>query len=132
MEKIISRASRVKSAVAHEPCIMETMRLPLVQSILVAGLLTGCAGESSIKPAEVLDERTGVTVAALQEPLEFVEAAGSAQLGDAKRASFAYLGPLEWDRSGDISYGLWIHLAPGNDRQVSDIHAPGAVTILLD
>lgn len=107
---------------------MRTMRVRLVQCVLAAGLLAGCAGQSSIKPAEVLDESTGVTVGALQAPMEFVENAG--HVGE--RASFAYLGPLEWDRSGDLSYGLWIHIAPGNDKQAADIHAPGAVTLVLD
>lgn len=108
------------------------MRLPPLQSFLVVGLLSACAGGSSIKPAEVLDERTGATVGALQKPMEFVQAARNASLSGAHHASFAYLGPLEWDRSGDISYGLWIHVAPGDDRQVGDIGAPGAVTLLLD
>ena len=108
------------------------MRLRLVQSVLAAGLLAGCAGESSIKSAEVLDEHTGVTMSALQAPLEFVENGGNAGPGAARRPSFAYLGPLEWDRSGDITYGLWIHVAPGSDRPVGDIHATGAVTMTLD
>lgn len=107
------------------------MDLRLVQCVLAAGLLAGCAGESSIKSAEVLDEHTGVTVGALQEPLEFVETGGTGS-GAARRPSFAYLGPLEWDRSGDISYGLWVHVAPGNGRPVGDIHATGAVTMTLD
>jgi hypothetical protein len=108
------------------------MHRALFQCLLAAACVCGCAGVSSFKSSEVLDERTGVTVGALREPLEFVEAAGNAALADAKRASFAYLGPLEWDRSGDLSYGLWIHVAPGNDRQVADIRAPGAVKITLD
>jgi hypothetical protein len=99
---------------------------------VVLGFLAGCAGQSSIKPAEVLDERTGITVGALQEPIELVQNSRYAPPTEARRTSFAYLGPAEWDRMGDISYGLWIHVAPGNDRQVSDIHAPGAVTLNLD
>jgi hypothetical protein len=108
------------------------MRLSLVQSLLVVGLLVGCAGQSSIKPAEVLDERTGVTVGALQEPIEFVETVQNAALGNGKRTSFAYLGPVEWDKSGEITYGLWVHIAPGNDRQVGDFRLRGAVTLILD
>jgi hypothetical protein len=111
---------------------MEMMRLPLIQAVLLLGLLTGCGGQSSIKPAEVLDQRTGMTVGALQEPIELVENAQNAALASGKRTSFAYLGPVEWDRSGEISYGLWIHVAPGNDRQVGDIHSRGAVTLILD
>ena len=108
------------------------MRLSLVQSVMVVGLLVGCAGQSSIKPAEVLDERTGVTVGALQEPIEFVEAVQNGALGDGKRTSFAYLGPVEWDKSGEITYGLWVHIAPGNDRQLGDIRSQRAVTLILD
>ena len=108
------------------------MRLSLVQSVMVVGLLVGCADQSSIKLAEVLDERTGVTVGALQEPIEFVEAVRNGALGDGKRTSFAYLGPVEWDKSGEISYGLWVHIAPGNDRQLGDIRSQRAVTLILD
>ena len=107
------------------------MLLPLVQFAMV-GILAGCAGGSAIKPAEVLDERTGVTVGALQEPIELVQNLQNAVPGNGARVSFAYLGPTEWDKSGDISYGLWIHVAPGNDRQVADIRSKGAVSLMLD
>jgi hypothetical protein len=33
---------------------------------------------------------------------------------------------------GDLKYGLWVHLAPGNDWQFDDIRAQGAVTLTLD
>jgi hypothetical protein len=79
-----------------------------------------------------LDETTGVTVGALQEPLEFVQTAKNAALANAKRASFAYLGPIEWDRMGEISYALWIHVAPGNDLEVGNIQSRGAVVLDLD
>jgi hypothetical protein len=39
---------------------------------------------------------------------------------------------VEWNRSGDISYSLWVHVVPGSDRQVGDIHGDGAVTLMLD
>jgi hypothetical protein len=108
------------------------MRLPLLQAAVALGVLVGCADQSSIKPAEILDERTGVTVGALREPIELVEDSQAVAPGSSKRASFAYLGPLEWDRMGEITYGLWLHVAPGNDTQVSDIHLPGAATLNLD
>jgi hypothetical protein len=107
------------------------MRLPLFFAAGVLGLLAGCAGQT-IKPAEVLDESTGTTVGALQEPIEFVQNARNADLANGKRTSFAYLGPIEWDRMGEITYGLWIHVAPGNDAQVGSIVARGAVTLDLD
>jgi hypothetical protein len=105
------------------------------QWILVApflGALWGCSGQSAIRPVEVLDERTGITWAALREPIELVQGAPSALVAAGKRISFAYLGPVEWNRSGNFSYGLWIHVAPGNDRQIGDIRAAGAVTVILD
>ncbi|MDB6083381.1 MAG: hypothetical protein JWN43_1262 [Gammaproteobacteria bacterium] len=108
------------------------MRLRVIQAVMLAGLLAGCGGHSSIKPAEVLDERSGMTVGALQEPIELVESAQNAAVASGKRSSFAYLGPVEWDRSGDLSYALWVHVAPGNDRQVGDIRSRGAVKMILD
>ena len=33
---------------------------------------------------------------------------------------------------GNITYGLWIHVAPGNDWRFEDIKAPGAVRLSLD
>jgi hypothetical protein len=95
------------------------------------GLMTGCAGEA-IKPTDTLDETTGMTVGALEDPIEFVQSAQNAVVSPAKRASFAYLGPIEWDRMGEISYGLWLHVAPGNDVQVGSIQSPGVVTLNLD
>jgi hypothetical protein len=107
------------------------MRLPRFKAALVLGLLAGCAGQSSIKPAEVLDERTGMTVGALHKPIELLQGSQTvAAYG--KRISFAYLGPVEWDNMGDLKYGLWVHLAPGNDWQFDDIRAQGAVTLTLD
>ncbi|MEA3152321.1 MAG: hypothetical protein QOD56_3260 [Gammaproteobacteria bacterium] len=104
----------------------------LFKMAVITVVLAGCANRASIKPAEVLDERTGVTVGALQEPLEFVVNSQNAALSNARRATFAYLGPIEWDRMGEISYAVWVHVAPGNDRQVGDIRAQGAVTLNLD
>ncbi len=70
-----------------------------------------------------------MTIATLQAPLEFVE---TGMLNVGKRSSFAYLGPVEWDRMGEIRYGLWIHVAPGNDRAIVDITSPAAVSLSLD
>ena len=108
------------------------MRSVLPPIALISALLTGCFGQSAIKPSEVLDERTGTTVGALKQPIELVEDSSNTALANSKRASFAYLGPVEWDRMGEISYGLWLHVAPGNDKQIGDIRARGAVTLGLD
>jgi hypothetical protein len=96
---------------------------------LLAACLAACASSASHQPFERLDEDTGMTVSGLGRPLEFVE---SGLLSINKHASFAYLGPVEWDRMGQISYGLWLHIAPGNDRPVASIDAPSAVSLTLD
>ena len=33
---------------------------------------------------------------------------------------------------GTLRYGLWVHLAPGNDWRFDDIRSPRAVTLTLD
>ncbi len=107
------------------------MRLAMIFAWGALGLVAGCAG-GAIKPTDTLDETTGMTVGALQEPIEFVQSAQHAVVLASKRASFAYLGPIEWDRMGEISYGLWVHVAPGNDVQVGNLQSPGVVTLELD
>lgn len=94
------------------------------------GLLGGCAGSSRIAPVEALDERTGITLGVLKEPIELVPS--QPELGAAKRTTFAYLGPVEWDRSGTLTYGLWMHIAPGTDRALLDIREGAPPTLVLD
>jgi len=108
------------------------MLVPRIPIILLVGWTAGCTGQSSVKPVEVLDERTAVTFGALKRPVELLPSARDAVLILPKRATFAYLGPVEWNRSGALSYGLWIHIAPGNDKQPGDIHASDAVALMLD
>jgi hypothetical protein len=98
---------------------------------LSLALFSGCASEGSIKPAESLDESTGMTVGSLEKPLQLLQN-GLAALTPESHVSFAYLGPVEWDNMGAITYGLWVHLAPANDWQFDDIKAPGAVVLALD
>jgi hypothetical protein len=108
------------------------MRVAPFPVILLLGLNLGCAGHPAVKSVEVLDARTGTTVAVLKQPIELLPSAQYAAQASRKRLSFAYLGPVEWNRSGTLSYGLWIHIAPGNDGQPGDIHAAAAVTLMLD
>lgn len=108
------------------------MRAPLIPVFLLVGMAASCASQSSVKPVEVFDERTGITVSVLKEPIELVPSVRNAVPVLQKRTTFAYLGPVEWNRSGTLNYGLWMHIAPGDDRQVGDIGAPGAVTLILD
>jgi hypothetical protein len=98
---------------------------------LSLAFLSGCTSEGSIKPAEALDERTGMTVGSLEKPLELVQRGESAMTPE-PHVSFAYLGPVEWDNMGAITYGLWVHLVPANDWQFDDIKAPGTAMLALD
>jgi hypothetical protein len=112
------------------------MRLSLMVLGSVIVLSNGCASHSSIKPVEYLDDRTAMTVGSLKEPIELVPSLRQGGLhvitNLTKRLSFAYVGPVEWDRSGSIVYGLWVHIAPGTDRPVADIRSEGALTVVLD
>src|SRR3984957_5373284 len=108
------------------------MRTPLIPVVLLLGLIAGCASQSQTKPVEVLDERTGETLGALKEPIELVPNAQHTDLTPGKRISFAYLGPVEWNRMGTITYGLWVHIAPGNAREATDIRAPSTIELVLD
>ncbi len=108
------------------------MRAPLIPLFLLIASMSGCGGQSSVKPVEALDERTGATLGSLKEPIEFVPSAENAALVSRKRLSFAYLGPVEWDRSGAVSYGMWIHIVPGSGQQPGDIHASDDLTLILD
>jgi hypothetical protein len=112
------------------------MRLPLIAVIASSVLINACGTPASIKPVEYLDDRTAMTVGSLKEPIELVPSLRQRGLhvitNLGKRLSFAYLGPVEWDRSGSIVYGLWVHIAPGNDRPIADIRSNAAITIVLD
>ena len=97
--------------------------------VAVCALVAACAGEAVRPTVENLDERTGVTVASLQQPIDFIELATPSV---EKHSSHCYLGPVEWDRMGNVSYGLWLHVAPGNDQPVGDIQRESAVSLVDD
>jgi hypothetical protein len=107
------------------------MILRRFHATLAVWLMAGCATQSSIKPAESLDERTGMTVGSLRTPIELTQVR-QYMATSGQRISFAFLGPVEWDNMGRVSYGLWVHLAPGNDWQFDNIRVPGSVTLSLD
>ena len=119
------------------------MHLCTVQSVMIALFLAGCADQSSVKSVELLDERTGATMGALREPIAFIETglydllATSPQQASVStwgpQFRILYLGPVEWDRSGEYTYGLWVQVAPGvGGHRLDDIRARGAVTLKLD
>ncbi len=109
---------------------MRSLLLPFLLLLSVSA----CETPFTSKPVEFLDERTAMTVGSLREPIELapnVQTSAAARLLG-KHISFAYLGPVEWDRSGQVEYGLWVHIAPGSGQQMPDIHAPSAVTLQMD
>jgi hypothetical protein len=108
-----------------------SLRLRSIQFALIA--LAGCASQSPVKSVEMLDERTGMTMAALLQPMAFIETGIYDLLVPDKQPSVVYIGPVEWDRSGDFSYVLWVQVAPGvGGHRLDDISARGAVNLKLD
>lgn len=108
-------------------------RLCSAQFALICCLLAGCASESPVKSVEMLDEKTGMTMGALPRPMAFIETGIYDLLVPDKQPSIVYVGPVEWDRSGNYSYLLWVQVAPGSGgHRLDDIHARGAVNLRLD
>jgi ABC-type amino acid transport substrate-binding protein len=108
---------------------MVIYRLSRSCAALALLLATACSSTAELAPVQRLDERTGVTVASLPAPLEFVQSATAAP---GQHASFAYLGPIAWDTMGKLSYRLWVHVAPGNDRQVANLTGNAELQLTLD
>jgi hypothetical protein len=107
-------------------------RLRSIQFALTVSLLVGCSSPP-VKSVEVLDERTGMTMGALLQPMAFIESGIYDLLVPDKQPSIVYIGPVEWDRSGDFTYLLWVQVAPGvGGHRLDDIRARGAVNLKLD
>jgi hypothetical protein len=103
-------------------------------SLILSLGMAACAVQSSTKPIEYLDERTASTVAALKDPIEFTPSLHVVAVDKAggKQISFAYLGPVEWDKAGAYQYGLWLNVIGGSAWTPVDIRTPSAVTLVLD
>jgi hypothetical protein len=102
---------------------------------IIVLLLAGCATENSLPTVDILDETTGMTAGALPVPLAFMETGIFEDVANpvSTQASMAYVGPVEWDRSGQVQYMLWVQIAPGvGGHRLDDISAPGAVNLRLD
>jgi hypothetical protein len=101
---------------------------------MAVGLMAvACTAHSAIKSVEVLDARTGMTIAALQHPMAFVETGIYDLLTPDKQPSFVYLGPVEWNRGGEYTYVLWVQVAPGvGGHRLDDIRAPDSLNVTLD
>jgi hypothetical protein len=109
------------------------VRLRSIQFALMVSLSAGCASQSPVKSVEMLDERTGMTMGALLQPMAFIETGIYDLLVPDKQPSIVYIGPVEWDRSGDFTYLLWFQVAPGvGGHRLDDIRTRGAVNLKLD
>jgi len=74
-----------------------------------------------------------MTMGALAQPMAFIETGIYDLLVPEKQPSIVYIGPVEWDRSGNFTYLLWIQVSPGyGGHRLDDIHARGAVNLELD
>jgi hypothetical protein len=111
-----------------------SVRRGAVHCALIAGLLVGCASHVPVESVERQDERTGITVATLAQPLTFTETGIYDPLSpDHNQATLIYMGPVAWDRMGNYSYLLWFQVAPGVDgHRIDDIRARGAISLQLD
>lgn len=114
---------------------MTPSRAGLRLRILAAGacFLAGNVSLSAVDSVEMLDQATGMTIGAMSRPMAFIETGIYDLLAPNKQPSILYIGPVEWDRSGDFSYLLWVQVAPGVDgHRLDDIRARGAVNLKLD
>jgi hypothetical protein len=100
---------------------------------LLASGLAGCASDPAVKSVEMLDERTGMTIAGMPQPMAFVESGIYDLLAPEKQPTVLYIGPVEWDRTGYFSYSLWIQIAPGvGAHRFDDLRTPGELEMELD
>lgn len=113
-------------------------RITLTLRVVLYSLLATCAYRgtleaASLRSVETLDQHTGMTVGAMPKPLVFTETGIFDLLEPDKQPSVIYLGPVEWDRSGDLTYVLWVQVAPGvGGHRLDDLQARGAVALKLD
>jgi hypothetical protein len=118
---------------AGMPLPKPSLRLRSMLCALIACLVAGTPSLSAVKSVEMLDEVTGMTMGSLSRPMAFIETGIFDLLVPDKQPSIVYIGPVEWDRSGDFSYLLWIQLAPGvGGHRLDDIRARGALNLKLD
>jgi len=75
-------------------------------AVTMLSVSAGCAGLPAFhdEVRHVLDERTGVTIARLEQPLELTVSASTGPAND----PFAYLGPFQTNRMGERADYLWL------------------------
>jgi len=88
--------------------------------------LTACAGQPP--PVHSRLDASGITVVTLVDPL--VVARPVADLAAGTR-DYAYLGPVEVNRMGELSYFLWVGLASTIDRERVNAVPEAAETLVV-
>ena len=79
---------------------------PNCTAVLLLLALTGCLAPAGAPVRDKLDASSGLTMSALQSPLEFLSPATNG----ARASVFAYAGPFDLDRMGTRSLYLWVLL----------------------
>ena len=95
--------------------------------LLASMLMAGCASKSPLM-SERLDERTGVTITALDLPVTLAREAPD--LAYSSR-DYAFVGPVEFNRMGQRSYYLWIGMASTVDRSRTREAPPAPVALSI-
>lgn len=107
------RSARALTAGFDEAGDVMKKRSLLCAAVAVSAV-AACAPVSTEIVREQLDERTGVTVTSMSAPLEFFSPQPERGL---QAASFAYLGPIEINRTGQRQSYLWLSVLLGEDER---------------
>jgi len=83
-------------------------------AVVALAVVSACTPLGTNNLREQLDESTGVTVTSMSAPLEFFSPQPERGL---QAASFAYLGPVEINRMGNLQSYLWLSVLLGEDER---------------
>ena len=108
-----------------------SMRTLLGALLLATAVVTGCASVPQDKPLrERLDDATGATVTTLERPMAFYR---ERPMLAANARDYIYIGPVEVNRSGELTYMLWATYASTIDRgRGSGLRVPARAYLMLD
>lgn len=108
-----------------------SMQTLLGALLLATAVVTGCASVPQDKPLrERLDDNTGATMTTLERPMAFYR---EQPMLAANARDYVYLGPVEVNRSGELTYMLWAAYASTIDRgRGSGLRVPTRAYLMLD
>jgi hypothetical protein len=95
-------------------------------SLMVAGVLAGCAGSGRL---EQLDEQSGTTIVRGSDVLVY---ARTEPRYSRSARDYVYLGPVETNRQGVHEYFLWVGVASTIDRGFIAPEAPEPRTLYVE